>query len=125
MLTRQGKMVPCEDYHSLVKPDLVEVPGSPPGGETLGRTQFKDKKHTVVGESSVLPLGHDRDERQAHLLELTAAHAENQLAEARLLVSPEGGETLVKLNMEFESGTVSLKQGARGEQTQLPQGHWG
>lgn len=41
-------MVPCEDYHSLVKPDLVEVPGSPPGGETLGRTQFKDKKHTLL-----------------------------------------------------------------------------
>ena len=48
MLTRQGKMAPCGDYHSLVKPDLVEVPGGPPRGETLGRTQFKDKKHTLL-----------------------------------------------------------------------------
>ena len=71
-----------------------------------------------------MPLGHDRDERRAHLRELTAAHTENQLTEARLHVSPEGGETLVKLNIEFESGTISLKHVARGEQTQLPQGHW-
>lgn len=48
MLARQGKMVPCGDYHSLVKPDLAEVLGSPLGGETLGRTQFKDKKHTLL-----------------------------------------------------------------------------
>lgn len=72
----------------------------------------------------MLPLGHDREERQAHLRELTTAHTENQLTEARLHVFPEGEETLVKLNVEFESGTISLKHVARGEQTQLPQGHW-
>ena len=49
---------------------------------------------------------------------------ENQLTETRLHVFPEGEETLVKLNIEFESGTISLKPVARGEQTQLPQGHW-
>ena len=27
---------------------MAEVLGSPPGGETLGRTQFKDKKHTLL-----------------------------------------------------------------------------
>lgn len=45
-LTRQGENGSLEGYQSLEKPDLAEVSGSPPGSETLDRTQFK--KHILL-----------------------------------------------------------------------------
>lgn len=115
-LTGQGKNGSLGEYHSLLKPDLAEVSGSPLAGKTLDKTVYAQGLilaltkvlccHSVMtGRRGGPPSGKD--------------------------CSPHRGSVKLDKQIKLESGTISSKQFdsfssvAKGEQMQLSQCHVG